>query len=89
MLDWRKSESGGAPGVLAPAATGAAGFIEQNGGDADRVFGRSGIEPEAIDNPVLGLQLECYCGLFEEAARQTRNDNFGLWFGNQFLPRDL
>jgi AraC-like DNA-binding protein len=74
---------------LAPAATGAVDFIERNGGDVDRVFGRSGIAPDCIDNPVLSLELGSYCGLFEEAARQTRNDNFGLWFGNQFMPRDL
>lgn len=89
MLDRTKGEGGSAPGVLAPAATGAVSFIERNGGDVDRVFGHSGIEPSSIDNPTLSLSLNAYCGLFEEAARHTQNDNFGLWFGNQFMPRDL
>jgi AraC-like DNA-binding protein len=39
--------------------------------------------------PTLKLRLSSFVELFEESARQTRNDNFGLWFGNQFKPRDL
>ena len=39
--------------------------------------------------PALQLRLAAYCALFEESARQTRHDNFGLWFGQQFSPRDL
>ena len=40
-------------------------------------------------SPTLKLKLSAFVALFEESARQTRNDNFGLWFGNQFQPRDL
>jgi AraC-like DNA-binding protein len=40
-------------------------------------------------SPTLKLKLSSFVELFEESARQTRNDNFGLWFGNQFKPRDL
>ena len=89
MLDWNKNGPNSEPGVLAPAATGVVSFLERNGGDVDRVFGHCGLSPDAIDNPVSTFNLSSYCGLFEEAARQTRNDNFGLWFGNQFMPRDL
>jgi AraC-like DNA-binding protein len=77
------------PSVLAPAATGAVDFFAAHGGDADVIFGRAGILPESVADPTLGLSLASYCGLFEEAARQTRHDNLGLWFGNQFRPRDL
>ena len=40
------------------------------------------------------MKLSSYCRLFEEAARQVKAGrfgagNFGLWFGQQFQPRDL
>ena len=89
MLNRKQDLLGPASGVLAPAATGALSFIERHGGDADRIFGDSGIAPSTVEDPVLVLSLNSYCGLFEEAARQTQNDNFGLWFGNQFVPRNL
>ncbi|MFO1060328.1 MAG: AraC family transcriptional regulator [Dongiaceae bacterium] len=79
----------GGPTILAAAATGLVGFIERNGGDVDGIFGRAGIAPELAGSPTLKLRLSAYCSLFEEASRSTQNDNFGLWFGNQFQPRDL
>ena len=77
------------PIVLACAATGIVPFIERSGGDIDRIFGNSGIAPDMAGSPTLKLRLSDYCRLFEEASRRTQNDNFGLWFGNQFQPRDL
>ncbi len=82
---WTESEAA----VLASAATGIVDFLNSNGGDVDLVFGRTGIAPELAGTPTLKLRLAAFCSLFEEAARQTGNDNFGLWFGNQFAPRDL
>ncbi|MEM7171551.1 MAG: AraC family transcriptional regulator [Pseudomonadota bacterium] len=80
---------GSDPAILASAATGVVDFLEKFGGDVDLVFGRTGIAPELAGTPTLKLRLDAFCRLFEEAARQTGNDNFGLWFGNQFAPRDL
>ena len=77
------------PGVLASAATGIVGFIEKFGGDVDRIFGDAGILPDMAGAPTLKLKLSAFCQLFEESARQTGHGNFGLWFGNQFKPRDL
>jgi len=77
------------PSVLASAATGIVKFIERQHGDVDRIFGNAGISPEMAGSPTLQLSLPSYCRLFEESARLTRNDNFGLWFGNAFDPRDL
>ena len=77
------------PIVLACAASGIVPFIERAGGDIDRIFGNSGIAPDMAGSPTLKLRLSDYCRLFEEASRRTQNDNFGLWFGNQFQPRDL
>ena len=77
------------PHVLAPAATGVDEFINQHGGDVDRVFGEAGVDQKCIGNPTEGMSLKSFCGLFESASENTRNDNFGLWFGNQFQPNDL
>lgn len=80
---------GADPSVLASAATGIVKFIERQRGDVDRIFGNAGISPEMAGSPTLQLSLNSYCRLFEESARITRNDNFGLWFGHAFDPRDL
>jgi AraC-like DNA-binding protein len=87
-LNGRSGPSNG-PIVLASAATGIVNFIEHAGGDIDRIFGNSGIAPDMAGSPTLKLKLADYCRLFEEASRRTQHDNFGLWFGNQFQPRDL
>nr|WP_298687251.1 AraC family transcriptional regulator [uncultured Dongia sp.] len=79
----------GGPVVLAAAASGLVDFIETQGGDVDSIFGNCGIAPEMTTAPTLQLRLAAYCGLFEEAAKQTGRGNFGLWFGQQFSPRDL
>ena len=78
-----------APIVLAAAATGITGLIEDLRGDVDSIFGSAGIAPEMAGSPTLKLKLSSFCNLFEEAARNTGYDNFGLWFGNRFQPRDL
>lgn len=90
--DWAgpdKGHDGTAPIVLASAATGIVDYIERLHGDVDRIFGHSGIAPSMAGEPTLKLKLSSFCNLFEEASRLTGNDNFGLWFGNQFQPRDL
>jgi AraC-like DNA-binding protein len=84
----------GAPVVLAAAATGLVDFIEMQGGDVDSIFGNSGIAPDMAGAPTLKVKLASYCRLFEEAAKQSGQGhsgtgNFGLWFGQQFQPRDL
>ena len=83
------SPTGAPPGVIASAATGVVRFIETHGGDIDHIFGRVGIVPDTAGSPTVRLALKSYCQLFEVAAAVTKCDNFGLWFGNQFQPRDL
>ncbi len=77
------------PAILAAAATGIVDFIERQGGDIDSVFGNSGISPEMAGATTLKLRLADFCTLFEQASQRTKCDNFGLWFGHQFQPRDL
>jgi len=76
-------------GILASAAYGLPDFIQHHGGDADRILGECRIDPEQLTHPTLALNLQQYCDVFEEAARQTGHDNFGLHFGQQFLPQFL
>ena len=85
------SAAGGGPPplVLAAAATGIVEQIERRGGDIDSIFGNTGVSPSMAGSPTLRIRLASFCRLFEEAARQTGDENFGLWFGNQFLPHDL
>jgi AraC-like DNA-binding protein len=78
-----------APGVIASSATGIVSWLERFNGDVDRVFGHAGIAPEMAGSPTLVLDLQSFCRLFEESALATHNDNFGLWFGVKFDPRDL
>ena len=84
------STTGAAPPVvLAAAATGIVEHIERRGGDIDSIFGNTGMSPSMAGSPTLQIKLACFCRLFEEAAHQTGDQNFGLWFGNQFRPHDL
>lgn len=76
-------------GVLAAAASGLSEFISEKGGDADRIFGMSGIDPEQLASPTLSLGLVNYCRVMEEAARASGFDNFGLHYGKQFKPQSL
>ena len=80
---------GNDPSVLAAAATGIVRHIERHSGDVDRIFGHAGIAPDMAGSPTLKLSLNSFCRLFEESARLTKYDNFGLWFGNSFEARDL
>lgn len=76
-------------GVLAAAASGLSDFISHSGGDVDRIFGVSGIDPELLAQPTLSLGLINYCRVMEEAARYSGCDNFGLHYGRQFKPQSL
>ncbi|MCR6632372.1 MAG: AraC family transcriptional regulator [Magnetospirillum sp.] len=75
--------------ILAAAANGVRGFIAGNGGDPDMVFTRVGVDENRLTDPKLALDLGAYVGMMEEAAGETGNDNFGLWYGQQFKPAML
>ncbi len=83
------SGAGGHRGVLSAAATGLGEFINAQGGDVDRIFGISGIDPDMLACPTLSLDLVSYCRVLEEAASQAGVDNFGLQYGHQFRPQSL
>jgi AraC-like DNA-binding protein len=72
------------PRVSSVAATGVLGLIGQYGGDHDRILGAARLNMHEIANPAAQLDLRSYCDLFEQAARQTGVDNFGLRFGRAY-----
>ncbi len=90
MQKAQQQGSTGAPAtVLASAATGVVDLIERNSGDPDSILGNARIRPHDLSSPYNELVLTQFCSLFEEAARQTGNSNFGLHFGKGFRPQHL
>jgi AraC-like DNA-binding protein len=75
--------------VLAAAACGVDGFIRGFGADPDLVLGEAGVDHRLLEDPKAALPLARYVAMMEQAARRTFNDEFGLWFGQQFRPEDL
>ncbi|NIR59551.1 MAG: AraC family transcriptional regulator [Gammaproteobacteria bacterium] len=89
MMENQGSNAPADPYVLAAAASGVRNLIAAKGGDVDRIFGHAQIDTSKLESPFNELSLRQYCCLFEEAARQTHYDNFGLRFGEGFLPKQL
>jgi AraC-like DNA-binding protein len=74
------------PRVRAVAANGVESFIAETGGSVPAVLTRAGLQAKALADPLHPLPLAAYCALFEQAARQTGMESFGLRFG---LRRDI
>ena len=75
--------------VLAAATTGFTDFLTRNGGTADRVLARAGMAEDQLSDINRPVDLASYVRMMELAASDTGDDNFGLWFGQQFKPEML
>jgi AraC-like DNA-binding protein len=75
--------------ILAGAATGIGPFIAAQGGEPELVFEITGLDPAVIKNTRASLSLSTYVAMLEVAARETRQDNFGLIYGRDYLPERL
>jgi AraC-like DNA-binding protein len=75
--------------VLAAATTGFSDFTARNGGVPERVFRRAGLAEVRLNDINQPLDLGSYVHMMELAALDTGNDNFGLWYGQQFKPEML
>jgi AraC-like DNA-binding protein len=75
--------------VLAAATTGFKSFVARNGGVAESVFVRVGFTDAQLSDINCPIDLGSYVQMMELAATETGNDNFGLWFGQQFKPEML
>jgi AraC-like DNA-binding protein len=60
-----------------------------NGGAADEVLARVGLSEDQLSDINFPLDLGSYVRLMELSALWTGNDNFGLWYGQQFKPQML
>lgn len=83
------SKGGRRRNILAAAANGLGDFIAQTGGQPEVVFERIGVDPACLGDKRTALDLADYVAMMEEAARATRHDNFGLWFGQRYRPEML
>jgi AraC-like DNA-binding protein len=75
--------------VLAAATTGFNEFMTRNGGVPEKVFACVGVREDQLRDINRPLDLGSYVRMMELAAVDTGNDNFGLWFGQQFKPEML
>jgi AraC-like DNA-binding protein len=75
--------------VLAAAATGFREFLARNGGEAEPLLCDVGVDDRHLTDANIALDLRAYVALMEKAAKRTQNDNFGLWYGQQFQPEML
>lgn len=77
------------PHISTVAASGIASVIGQCGGDAERILGVAQLRMGELENPASRVGLHRYCALFEQAARQTGADDFGLRFGLQYQAEQM
>jgi len=75
--------------ILAAAATGVTDFIAEIGGDAEAVCDLTGVDPCHLHDPRFAMDLGAFVAMFENAAKSTKCDNFGLLFGQNFRPERL
>lgn len=75
--------------VLCSAATGLKDFINKMGGSFEDILQKNHINDALLESSTASINLAKYCNIFEDAAYETKQDNFGLMYGYQFKPRDL
>ena len=75
--------------ILAGAATGIGSFIATHGGEPEKIFEITGLDPSAIKDTRASLDLATYVAMLENAARETGQDNFGLLYGRGYRPEML
>ncbi|WP_377289354.1 AraC family transcriptional regulator [Rhizobium sp. SG2393] len=75
--------------MLAAAGTGLVDFLASRKLCADSLFGNVGLDPQVLETPTATIGLDQYCAVMEQAARRSRDPNFGLDYGQQFTPEML
>ncbi len=83
------SSRSGSVQVLAAAGTGLVDFLASRKLCADSLFGNVGLDPQVLETPTATIGLDQYCAVMEQAARRSRDPNFGLDYGQQFTPEML
>ena len=75
--------------ISVTAATGLLEVIEKAGRDADKILSVVGIKRSVLRNADGFIPVPAFSWLLDEAARLTRDDYFGLHFGERFDPKDI
>lgn len=89
VLQVSSSGSGRRRNVLAAAASGIDEQVRGNGGDPEALLSSLHVNPRTLQDGKSAIDLSIYVKLMESAARVTRNDNFGLDYGQGFTPERL
>ena len=76
MSAGKQMRAGGAAGVL--------DAVRAAGASAERVLGAAGLTPDDLTDPDRLLDLDRIMALYEAAARETRDDAFGLHLGTTY-----
>lgn len=75
--------------VMGAVVFGFASFLQQQGVAVDTIFERSSIHPDVLLQPNQPISLRSFLNAIEIGVRVTGNEDFGLWFGNQYRPEFL
>jgi hypothetical protein len=77
------------PHISAVAASGVTGMISRAGADCERVLALAGLRPGDVEDASARFGLGLYCEMFEQAARQTGMDGFGLRYGRNYQIKNM
>jgi AraC-like DNA-binding protein len=75
--------------ISVAAATGFADAITASGANPEEVLREVGVKRSVLGNPDAFLPSSAFTALLEEASRLTRDECFGLHFGERFDPKDI
>ena len=77
------------PMISVAAMTGLLEAIRDAGADPDQVLRTFALEPSVLANVEGFIPCAVFARILEEAARATRDDCFGLHFGERFNPKNI
>jgi AraC-like DNA-binding protein len=77
------------PRISAVAASGVTAMISRAGADCERVLALAGLRTNDVDDASARFGLSLYCEMFEQAARQTGMDSFGLRYGRDYQIKNM
>jgi AraC-like DNA-binding protein len=77
------------PMISIAAATGLLEAIEAAGGSPDRILQIAGVDRSAFSKPEGFIPCSVFAEILKEAAQATRDDCFGLHFGERFDPKHI
>ncbi|HKA34503.1 MAG TPA: AraC family transcriptional regulator [Candidatus Binatia bacterium] len=77
------------PRISVTAAAGLIEILDAARVDADALLRSAGLDRDALKNPDGYIPCAAFARLLEESARATKDECFGLHFGEHFNPKQL